>query len=166
MPTPKRWFPVSREINDDHELWEFTDLFGKHSLRFWLEILSILDRNDNTISLVDKSVCSIARKVRQTPASARRMIGWILAKHWLVIGQLTEDGSPSIGHSPNFSKYRSSMENHRSRHVLPPTDRPTDHKKKSLSTTGDNSGDRRISKQEAEDILTRLNISPKVLEDV
>lgn len=170
MPTPKRWFPVSREINDDHELWEFTDLFGEHALRFWLEILSILDRNHNTICLVDNSVYNICRKVRKSPASGRRMIGWLLANHWLVIGQLTENGSPLTGYSPNFAKYRSSMENHRSRHVLPPilSDpiRLEEKKKRGVSPVDNSDRRKELSRSEAEDILSRLNISPTVLGDV
>ena len=42
MPVPKRWFPLSRDINDDAEVWELTDKFRGNALRLWMEILALL----------------------------------------------------------------------------------------------------------------------------
>lgn len=47
MPVIKRWFHLSQELNRDPEFREYAKKFGLGGVRFWLEVLAILDRTDN-----------------------------------------------------------------------------------------------------------------------
>lgn len=47
MPTIKRWFHCSQELNRDPEFRVFVKRFGLAGMRFWIEVLAILDRTDN-----------------------------------------------------------------------------------------------------------------------
>ncbi|MGH3849124.1 MAG: hypothetical protein ACRDRT_05390, partial [Pseudonocardiaceae bacterium] len=49
MPRIRRWFHISQDINFDPEIWELTETLGDRSLRVWLEVLSIADRNEGAI---------------------------------------------------------------------------------------------------------------------
>lgn len=101
-----RYCPVSQELNSDPESWELTDTFGDRSLRIWIEILAILDREKNSWKLVDGWDSVISRKVRQSSATVRRVVGWMLAKHWLEVRQLSVEGQPEVLRARNYGKYR------------------------------------------------------------
>lgn len=110
MPVPKRWCPVSRDINDDPEVWELTIAFGDRALRIQLEVIAILDRTENEWRLTSHWLTSLSRKVRQQPATVQRVIDWMLAKGWLTVGQTAPDGSPAVLSSPNYWKYHKRRE--------------------------------------------------------
>ena len=110
MPSPKRWFPKSRDFNDDPEGWELTDTFGDRTIRLWDEICTMLDKTDNHWRLSGEWLASLSRKVRQSSATVSRAIGWMVAKQWLVIDQLSADGSPMVYSSPNYWKYHKRQE--------------------------------------------------------
>jgi hypothetical protein len=103
---PARYFPFSQDFNSDGEGWEFTDTFGDRALRTWAEVLSILDREKNSWKLVSGWDSVISRKVRQTPATVRREVGWMLARHWLDPRQLSASGQPEVLYARNYGKYR------------------------------------------------------------
>ncbi|HEX9446041.1 MAG TPA: hypothetical protein VGA73_18120 [Candidatus Binatia bacterium] len=110
MPRVKRYFPVSQELNDDEEVWEFTGAFGDRALRTWMEILKILDKTENVLRVSPEWFASVSRRVRQTPANLRRQIVWMEAKGWLAIREAAADGSPRLLYSPNYSKYHNTRE--------------------------------------------------------
>ena len=110
MPTPKRWHPVSRDLNDDPEVWEFTDMFGDRALRIHLEVLATLDRTENKWRLSGQWLAGLSRKVRQQPATVRRVIGWMLEKGWLIAEESAADGFPSILSACNYWKYHKMRE--------------------------------------------------------
>lgn len=110
MPRIKRYFPVSQDINEDEELWEFTKAFGDRAFRTWMEILRILDKTENRLRISEESVAGISRRVRQTPANLRRQVGWLLAKGWLASLEVSVDGSSSVLYSPNYWKYHDRRE--------------------------------------------------------
>src|SRR5579885_520306 len=116
MPSPKRWFPVSREINLDPEAWELTDRFGDRSLRLWLELLSILDRNDNRFKLSGQWLAALASRTKMNLRTVLDAILWMLDRGWLTLRvvdgdrKLIEDWS-EIGRrvalcASNYAKYR------------------------------------------------------------
>lgn len=105
MPSPKRWHPLSHDLINDPELLEFLRLFGDRALITWLWFLSALDRSENHLRLSGDWLASLSRQLRQTPASIRRQLGWMLAKGWLTAVQLAPDGSPTVLSSPNYWKY-------------------------------------------------------------
>ena len=105
MPTPKRWFPVSRDINDDPEMWELTSLFGDRALRITLEVFAILDRTENEWRLTGHWLAGLSRKVRQQPATVRRVIDWMLAKGWLIGEQPSDRNSPIVVRARNYWKF-------------------------------------------------------------
>ena len=111
-----RHFPVSQEINSDPQVWELTDTFGDRAIRTWLEILAILDREKNKWKLVDGWETVISRKVRQSPATVSRIVGWMLANGWLIAGQLLANGQPEVLSAPKFAKFHKL----RSENRLPP----------------------------------------------
>lgn len=110
MPVPKRWFHFSRDFNDDPEGWELTDTFGDRALRVWVEILSILDAHSNRFSWSPQQSARVARKVRQTSATVSRIVGWLLAKGWLAVGETLADCSQSVLMAPNHMKYNKTQE--------------------------------------------------------
>ena len=89
-----RYFPMSQEFNSDGEGWELTDEFGDRTIRIWIEILAILDRNNNHWKLVSGWDSVMGRKVRQHPATCQRVVGWLVARGWLAVGQLSATGQP------------------------------------------------------------------------
>lgn len=101
-----RYYPVSHELNSDAEVWELTDKFGDRSLRIWLEILRIMDAEKNHWKLVKGWDSVIGRKVRQQPATVRRAVGWMLARGWLSVRQVSASGSPEVYGLRNYAKFR------------------------------------------------------------
>lgn len=120
MPRAKRYFPVSHDINEDPEIWELTDLFGDRSLRVWLEVLRILDKNENTLKVCDHTVAALSRKCRQTVAKVRRILGHAVAKTWLHRGDDTADDSSYILKASNYAKYHKTSEHKGNQDVSPP----------------------------------------------
>ena len=179
MPSPKRWFPVSHDLFDDPEVWEFIRTFGDRALLTALWFLSGVDRNDNHFRLSGDWLASVSRRLRQTSASIQRQLGWMLAKDWLKVDQTAADGSPTVLSAPNYWKY------HRRREPKcdkvdstagtsldsllsdPSLSEPTKEKKgaglaspspaRSVSSNGHSNGDGRDLVAEAEQVLSHLN---------
>ena len=88
----QRYVPITQGFNDDPEAWELTDQFGDRSIRLWIEILRIMEETGNQWRMVDGWSASLSRKVRQSPANVQRIVGWMLAKGWLIVGQESANG--------------------------------------------------------------------------
>lgn len=110
MPVPKRYFHVSQEINQDPELWVFTEVFGDRSLRTWLQILAFLDRSENRWRLTEGSFENLSRMVRQQSKTVRRQVEEMIKKSWLVVLEADSDGSPVILGARNWAKYNRRQE--------------------------------------------------------
>lgn len=85
MPVPKRWFPCSRDINGDADVWELTDRFGDHALRLWLELLACSDKSENRISLPATWLASLARVTRMNTKTVAHAVCWMFERRWLVL---------------------------------------------------------------------------------
>ena len=86
MPVPKRYFHCSQDINDDEEVWELTESFGDRALRVWLEVLAILDKTDNQLSIKSNGlgwVTKIGRKTKTYPTRVLLILGWCVEREWL-----------------------------------------------------------------------------------
>ena len=108
MPVPKRWFPCSRDINDDAEGWELTDTFGDRALRLWLEILAILDKSENCWKLSGHWLATLHRKTGLRVSTIRKVLDWMVAKGWLEVIQTLPNQSPGGYSAPNYWKYHRS----------------------------------------------------------
>lgn len=85
MPILKRFFPCSREINDDPEVWELTDTFGDRAIRLWLEILSITDKTNNDFKLSGPWVAQIAKHTKLNLKTVVRAIAWMVERNWVTV---------------------------------------------------------------------------------
>lgn len=110
MPTPKRWHPVSRDLNQDPELWAFTNRFGDRYLRLWLEVVALIDQHDNAWRLTGDWVGTLSRKVRGSVKNCSAAIGWMLEKEWLIVLERSADGSPLVLSTRNFWKFHKRRE--------------------------------------------------------
>jgi len=105
MPSPKRYFHCSQNINRDPEVWEMREEFGDRALGTWLEILSLLDQNGNCLQVSPQLVSSLARVSRQNVATTWRVIRWAISKSWLDVIEHTENTSMFAVKSPKHRKY-------------------------------------------------------------
>lgn len=110
MPVPKRYFHCAQEINYDPEMWAFTQEFGDRALRTWLQILVYLDRSQNHWRVSGDWLATLSRTVRQSSANCSRQIRWLSANGWLLVADISADGSPLVFKSPNWAKYNRSSE--------------------------------------------------------
>jgi len=113
VPKIRRWFNVSHDINSDPEVWELTDKFGVAGLRFWLEILSIGDRNEGLIP--DRSHASLralSLKCNSTVTRVSLMYDFCQTKTWIVCDPL-----PRLR---NYLNFRPSRETKKGLIVSPP----------------------------------------------
>lgn len=101
----QRYVPITQGFNDDPEAWELTDTFGDRSIRLWIEILRIMEESGNQWRQVDGWSASLSRKVRQSPAKVRLIVGWMVAKGWLIVGQESANDSPAILKTRNYAKF-------------------------------------------------------------
>ena len=155
MASPKRWFPVSHDLNSDSEVWDLTNQFGDRALRVWLEILSILDRNENEFWLAGGWLANLSRRVRQTPATVSRVIRQCLANGWLTAGEELANGWPTVLRGTNYSKY------HRTREPNKTPTRSLDRRSPNLSEPSEPSEPLKIKKDSR-----RLNpIMQKFIDD-
>lgn len=112
MPSPKRWYPESRDVNEDPEVWELTDTFGERALRLKLEVFALIDRSENRWRLSGQWLASLSRKVRQQPATVWSALRWMVDKGWLTIEETAADGSPLVLSARNYWKYHKRRESH------------------------------------------------------
>lgn len=105
MPRVKRYFPVSHDINEDPEVWEFTNSFGDRALRTWMEVLRILDRTENHWLATAEAMEGVSRKVRQRLATVQQQVSWMLARGWLLTHEPPANGLPVVYYSPKYWEY-------------------------------------------------------------
>jgi hypothetical protein len=91
MPVPKRWFPISQDLNHDPEVWELTECFGDRALRIWVELLSWADKTENYIELPITWHSSLARITKTNSRTVVNVVLWMLDHGWL---RVTGDQRP------------------------------------------------------------------------
>ena len=85
MPVPKRWFPASRDLNHDPEVWELTETFGDRALRIWLELLAGADKTENRIALPVTWHSSLARITKTNSKTVVTVVLWMLDRGWICL---------------------------------------------------------------------------------
>ena len=110
MPSPKRWHPVSRDLNHDGEVWAFTQQFGDRALRTWIEILAIIDRCENHWRLAPGWLESLSCSVRQQKSKLNAQVEFLISSGWLSVLERDKNGSPSVLGSTNYWKYHKRRE--------------------------------------------------------
>jgi hypothetical protein len=99
------YFPVSQDINSDPEVWELTDKFGDRSLRVWLEILSIADRNNGTLPGRWELYPSIlAGRCKSTRKHLATVCQWVA--RWL---DIDSQGVARVRNYPKYHKTRAEV---------------------------------------------------------
>jgi hypothetical protein len=105
MPRPKRWFHVSQDINYDSEFELLCKKFGLGGVRFFLQVMSILDKTDNHWSLhKDFDLNVLARCCGTKPKIILGSYQLLVDMKWISIG-VDEDLKQFI-FAPNYMKYR------------------------------------------------------------
>lgn len=108
------YFPVSQDINSDEEVWELTETFGDRSLRVWLEILSIADRNNGILpGRWERYPSLLAARCKSTTRHLVTVCKWLT--RWLDID------SEGVARVRNYPKY------HKTRAERSPAPNPPNH---------------------------------------
>jgi|SRR5215467_9516946 len=103
MPRIKRWHPISHDLNADTEVWELTETFGDRSLRIWIEVLSIGDRNNGILPGKWKDYARLlAGRCRSSRRHVEKVCEWVA--RWL---EIDSEGVASIR---NYKKYHRTEE--------------------------------------------------------
>jgi len=119
MPRPKRWFPVSQDILDDAEFKRLCKRFGVAGIRFFLFIMSMLDRTDNHICLHTQFDLGLwAQRIGTTKKQCLNMYQTLLDYCWIKVG-VTDDLYMYI-YAPNYLKYRGNRAHEKSVSCSPP----------------------------------------------
>ncbi len=108
MPVPKRWFPCSRDINEDAEVWELSNRHGVTGLRMLLEVWAIVDKTENCWHLTGDYVGALAHKVGSHRKKVERVLQFMEQKNWITIE--VSPGNHRICRARNYGKYRRSRE--------------------------------------------------------
>lgn len=118
MPVQKRYFHCSQDLISDPEVWELIKEFGDRSILTWLQILIYLERTNNQWRMVGDWLAILSRSVRQSSANLSRQVGWMVAKGWLEVGEVSATGSPLLLRGSNWLKYNKTRET--KKHLLNP----------------------------------------------
>lgn len=110
MPAQKRYFHCSQDLISDPEVWELMKEFGDRSILTWLQILIYLERTNNQWRMVGDWLAILSRSVRQSSTNLSRQVGWMVAKGWLEVGEVSATGSPLLLRGSNWLKYNKTRE--------------------------------------------------------
>jgi len=119
MARYKTYSPLSHGINDDPEMWEFTEKFGDRSLRFVLEIFILLDKKENDLLVTDELIKTISRRVRQTVAKCWRQLRHMLTAGWLQCGDGVVTNSPMRVSARNYAEYHNYVSPAKDKYQVP-----------------------------------------------
>ncbi len=118
MPVPKRWFPCSRDINEDAEVRELCNRFGLSGLRLLLEVLAIIDKTENAWRLSGDYIGSLSVKVGCKPRTTQQALQFMEGKNWLRCDVLP--GNNRVYSAPNYLKYHKRREPKTDEYGSPP----------------------------------------------
>ena len=106
MPRIKRWFPVSHDINADPQVWALTSKCGDRSLRVWLELLSISDRNDGYLPPMSQTLArALAGRCQVSAKTVTRVWDYASVYTWIV-----SDPTPRVRNHARFHHTRDAKE--------------------------------------------------------
>ncbi|MGV7227728.1 MAG: hypothetical protein ACQ9IQ_03620 [Nitrospirales bacterium] len=105
MPRPKRWFHVSQDINFDPEFERLCRECGLSGVRFFLQVMAILDKTENHWSLQkDFNLNVLARSCGTKPKFILSSYRLLIDMNWISVG-VDEELNQFI-YAPNYLKYR------------------------------------------------------------
>lgn len=120
MPIPKRWFPVSRDINDDPEFEELCNKFGIAGVRIFLEIFAILDKTENVWRISGEIQKTVGRKCGTNQKIVGKVLKYFQEKDWVTLQALPNN---CFAYSArNYWKYHRNRDPKKEFHELCPTD--------------------------------------------
>lgn len=108
MARVKRWFPLSHDFLDDPETHLMVNKFGWRSLRVWLRILSIADRNDGKLkgSISEWSLILLRdysegnqRWIRRDSDRLLSLLLWMSERGWIGIREGSEPSLETLNHA-------------------------------------------------------------------
>jgi len=105
MPSPKRWFPLSRDINSDPEVIELQKRFGLGGFRLWLEFLARLDCTENHLELTGVGLESLFRRVGLYRKRGWECVEFFRKNGWISIEKSEKNPSKTIFRATNYWKY-------------------------------------------------------------
>lgn len=112
MPSIKRWFHKSQDINRDPEYRAYLKKFGLPGAMFWDEMLGLLDRTDNHVvneTGIDfdllAATCMSKRRIMQASYDYLVNINWLRVVH--------EEGFMPFTMAPNWLEYNKRREQKR-----------------------------------------------------
>lgn len=107
MARYKRWFPVNQDINRDPEFIDLADKFGAKGIMFWLEVLSILDRQENVVDLSPRGMDIIRRLIGvHSRSKLSSMAIQCVSNGWLT--QIQPE-SKHLFMSPKYAEYHRTL---------------------------------------------------------
>jgi len=105
MPRPKRWFHVSQDINFDPEFECLCKKFGLGGVRFFLQVMAILDKTENHWSLPkDFDLNVLARCCGTKPRTILGSYQLLIDMKWISVG--VDENLNQFILAPNYLKYR------------------------------------------------------------
>ena len=110
MPVPKRWFPCSRDLNEDPEIRELCNKFGLSGLRLFIEVMAIIDKTENAWRLSGDYIGSLSVKVGCKPGTTRRVLEFMEGKNWLKCDLLPGNNMETTGQQPSKNMARTGEE--------------------------------------------------------
>ncbi|MCA9457596.1 MAG: hypothetical protein KC587_13100 [Nitrospira sp.] len=112
MPVPKRWFPVSRDINDDPEFEELCVTFGTAGVRIFLEVFAIFDKTENIWKISGNVLKTVARKCGTNTRIVQHVLEYFQNKEWIHLRTLPNN---CMAYSArNYGKYHRNWDSKRS----------------------------------------------------
>ena len=155
------WHPLSHDLNADPEVWELTERFGDRSLRIWIEVLSIADRNEGVVGQETEYLFStLSHRSHTSLKKVKQVLDYAKSKMWLLSGE-----SLRVRNHAKYHRTRvpNSQVSSRKLDVYPPDQtlltrpdqtRPDQTPKKVLSLSGGKEGAKDAS-QEGEKLVGR-----------
>ncbi len=113
MPSPKRWFHLNRDINDDPEFDELCRQFGVAGIRVFLEVMGTIDKTENEWrvgeaiesewKVSERIERHLAKKCRTKLNITHKILQWMFQQSWIIVATLPDKSS--IITAPNYRKY-------------------------------------------------------------
>lgn len=105
MPRPKRWCHISQDINFDPEFERLCKEFGLGGVRFFLQVMSILDKTENHWALhKDFDLNVLARCCGTKPRIILGSYQLLIDMNWISVG--VNEGLNQFIYARNYTKYR------------------------------------------------------------
>ena len=95
----KNWAPLDHLINEDPEVWAFTDWFGDRALRTLAQVIINIDKSDNEWKLTGNWAGVLGRLTHQYPRKVREQVIHMIDTGWLVpkVSSSTREEPEKIG---------------------------------------------------------------------